>query len=71
MTYSMRANAPGVRSHPPPLKLVERLADGLGLKGGERERFILLAALEHAPEVVRQQMKRIENEIENLRVDHR
>lgn len=51
----------------PPLEHVGKWADALGLRGAERERFVLLAELEHAPEGVRRYVEKLERAAERKR----
>lgn len=51
----------------PPLDSLEPWADVLGLKGQERERFILAGQLAHSPEAVRKHLAKVEAELERLR----
>ena len=58
---------------PPPIDRVAEWAAALGLKGEERERFIELAELDHAPEAVAKRyldqqarIKRLEAAVEKL-----
>jgi hypothetical protein len=60
LTYCMRKPAAGVKAYPPPLRCLDAWCDALKLTGAKRQRFLVLAWLEHAPEPLRDYVHALE-----------
>jgi hypothetical protein len=67
MTYAMRKRAPGVKAYAPPLKYLKAWCESLGVTGQRRQRFMVLAWLEHSPEPLREYVAKLEREIGEYR----
>lgn len=67
LTYSMRRPTPGIKAYPPPLKYLNGWCDALGLaNGGKRQRLLVLAWLEHAPEPLKVHVAELEARLSRL-----
>lgn len=55
------------RKRPPPPEHLTPWADALGLKGAKREEFLILAGLDHIPDVLRTRVRDLYDEVVRLR----
>ena len=66
LTYAMRKPSVGLKAYPPPLRHLNAWCQALGLSGAQKQRFLLLAWLQHAPEPLARYVFELEARIDHL-----